>query len=149
MRKGTRFPSMTLNSISSHNGETNPKLLSPLTLAFIGDSVFELMMREYYVKQANRPVKALHSLSAKQVCANAQSQAAELIAPMLTEEEQAVFRRGRNAHTSHTPKSSTEQDYHKATGLEALFGFLYLNGEAERITELFGVIINALSEQEQ
>ncbi|MCR4614877.1 MAG: ribonuclease III [Clostridiales bacterium] len=140
---------MTLNSILSHNGETNPKLLSPLTLAFIGDSVFELMMREYYVKQANRPVKALHSLSADHVCANAQSQAAEIIIPMLTEEEQAVFRRGRNAHTSHTPKSSTEQDYHKATGLEALFGFLYLNGEAERIAELFGVITDAIEERER
>ena len=149
MRKGTRFRYMTLNSISSHNGETNPKLLSPLTLAFIGDSVFDLMMREYYVKQANRPVKALHSLAAKQVCANAQSRAAELVLPMLTEEEQAVFRRGRNAHTSHTPKSSTEQDYHKATGLEALFGFLYLNGQAERIAELFNVILDAIGGQEE
>ncbi|MBR7091980.1 MAG: ribonuclease III [Clostridia bacterium] len=106
--------------------------VSPLNLAFVGDAVFELLVRRRLVQDANRPNAALHSLSVQQVCAPAQAAALDRIMPLLTEEEQAVYRRGRNAHTTRTGG-----EYHKATGLEALFGYLYLGGRIARIQELF------------
>lgn len=114
--------------------------MSPLNLAFIGDTVFDLLVREYFVAQANRPVKVLHSLAAKRVCASSQAHAANVIYPGLSQEEQAVFRRGRNAHTSHTPKNSSGEDYHLSTGFECLIGYLYLAGRNERIREIFDMV---------
>lgn len=116
------------------------KQLSPLTLAFIGDTVYDLFVREEIICKANRPANDLHSLAVKSVKASAQSQAAEIIIPVLTEEELAVYKRGRNAKTSHIAKNSTTGDYHKATGLEALFGYLYLCGNINRLKELFYII---------
>lgn len=116
------------------------KQLSPLTLAFIGDTVYDLLVREELICKANRPANDLHLLAVKQVKASAQSRAAELILPILTEDELAVYRRGRNAKTSHIAKNATTGDYHKATGLEALFGYLYLSGDIHRIKELFYMI---------
>lgn len=115
---------------------------SPLTLAFIGDSVFELMVREALVKEANRPTGDLHQEKVKFVNAAAQAAAYHLIENDLTDEEQDVFRRGRNAHTTHTPKNMTNADYHTATGFEALFGYLYLEKREERLLELFHKIWN-------
>ena len=109
--------------------------LSPLTLAFVGDGVYELMVRETLACQANRPNGMLHKLSVSKVRAEAQSAAMETLLPLLTEEETAVYRRGRNAHT---PRA--DSDYHRATGLEALFGYLYLCGNIPRIRELFAAI---------
>ena len=106
--------------------------ISPLNLAFVGDAVFELLVRGRLVANANRPNAELHKLSVEQVCASAQAAALDKIWPLLTEQEQAVFRRGRNAHTSRSGG-----DYHKATGLEALFGYLYFQGQSDRIRELF------------
>ena len=106
--------------------------ISPLNLAFVGDAVFELLVRGRLVANANRPNAELHKLSVEQVCASAQAVALDKIWPLLTEQEQAVFRRGRNAHTSRSGG-----DYHKATGLEALFGYLYFQGQSDRIRELF------------
>ena len=125
--------------------ECNPKLLSPLNLAFIGDAVFEIFVRESLVCEANRPVNKLHKAAAATVNAASQAAAAAKIMPMLTQEEIAVFKRGRNAHTNHKAKNASEGDYHHATGLEALFGYLYLQGEIERLRELFAIIT---SEQE-
>ena len=116
------------------------KQLSPLTLAFIGDTVYDLLVREELICKANRPANDLHLLAVKQVKASAQSHAAELILPILTEDELAVYRHGRNAKTSHIAKNATTGDYHKATGLEALFGYLYLSGDIHRIKELFYMI---------
>ncbi len=113
---------------------------SPLTLAFIGDSVFELMVREALVKEANRPTGDLHQEKVKFVSASAQADAYRLIEEDLTEEEIEVFKRGRNAHTTHTPKNMTNADYHTATGFEALFGYLYLEKRNERLLELFNKI---------
>lgn len=118
----------------------NAKLLSPLNLAFIGDTVFDLFVRETLVCQANRPVNKLHKEATKMVKAQAQAEAAQKILPLLTEEEMGVFKRGRNAHTNHKAKNASEGDYHYATGLEALFGYLYLSGESARLRELFDVI---------
>ena len=106
--------------------------LSPLALAFVGDGVYSLMVRERLLSQANRPVGELHSQSVRDVRAEAQSAAMARILPLLTEEEEAVFKRGRNAHSTRTGA-----DYHRATGLESLFGYLYLAGRIDRVRELF------------
>lgn len=117
--------------------------VSPLTLAYIGDCVFELLVRERLVCMANRPVNDLHKLCVEQVKAGAQAAAAQKIMPLLTEKELAVYKRGRNAHSGHTPKNASGGDYHCATGFEALIGYLYLNNETQRVLELFGVICQA------
>ena len=110
--------------------------LSPLALAFVGDGVYSLMVRERLLTQANRPVGDLHTLAVKSVCAEAQSRAVERLIPHLTEEEDAAYKRGRNAHTS---RNSAE--YHRATGLEALFGYLYLSDRIDRVRELFALCV--------
>lgn len=115
-------------------------LLSPLTLAFIGDTVYDLLVREEIICDANRPANDLHSLAVKKVKASAQAKAITDIMPMLTEKEMAVFKRGRNAKSGHIAKNASTGDYHKATGLEAVFGYLYLTNQTERIIELYELI---------
>lgn len=110
--------------------------ISPLNLAFVGDGVYDLMVRERLVCLANRPNKELHQLAVQQVRAEAQAAALDRLLPTLSEEEAAVYKRGRNAHTSRSGG-----DYHKATGLEALFGYLYLCGRVDRVRELFALIV--------
>lgn len=121
-------------------GKCEPSLLSPLTLAFIGDTVYDLLVREKLVNDANRPAKKLHEDAVGFVRASAQREAAEVIRPLLTDEEEGILKRGRNAHVSHLPKNGTVSDYHYATAVEALFGYLYLCGRTERLRELFAVI---------
>ena len=113
--------------------------LSAGTLAFVGDAVYGLLVRE---KLADTPRKSgdLHSISVKLVNATAQSKAYELIKEMLSEDEIAMFKRGRNLHTSNTPKNSTKGEYHTATGLETLFGYLHIDGRSTRVKELFNRI---------
>ncbi|MCM1544424.1 MAG: ribonuclease III [Ruminococcus sp.] len=123
-----------------YDKQCNPKQLSPLTLAFIGDTVFDLFVREKLVCEANRPVKKLHAAAAAKVNAAAQAGFVKMLMPHLNETELAVLKRGRNAHTNHKAKNASEGDYHAATGLEALIGYLYLDGQLERIRELFGLI---------
>ena len=120
--------------------EINPKQLSPLNLAFIGDCVYEMLVRESLVADANRPVNDLHRESVKFVSAKAQTEAYEKIRDCLTEEEEAVFKRGRNAKVGHSPKSASQGEYHTATGVEALFGYLYLTDNTARLRELFCMI---------
>ena len=121
--------------------EINPKQLSPLNLAFIGDCVYEMLVRESLVADANRPVNDLHKESVKFVSAKAQTEAYEKIKDCLTDKETAVFKRGRNAKVGHNPKSASQGEYHIATGVEALFGYLYLTENAKRIKELFAIIL--------
>ncbi len=116
-----------------------PMQLNPATLAFMGDGVYGLLVREKLC-EISRPSGELHSLSVKLVNASAQAKSFKLIEPMLSEQEMSVFKRGRNSHTNGTPKNSSSGEYHAATGLEALFGFLYLDGQIERMKELFSVI---------
>lgn len=118
----------------------NPKSYSPAALAFIGDAVYTMLSREYLLCQGNCPSNQLHNKSVSQVKCEAQAAALEKIFDTLTEKEQDICRRGRNLHTAHTPKNSSNADYHSATALEALFGWLYVNDETERIRELFGFI---------
>ena len=113
---------------------------SPLTLAFLGDTVFDLLVRRELVLEGNRPVKDLHKSASEKVCASAQAEAIKRILPALGEDEEAVFRRGRNAHPGSTPKNQSGADYHYATGLECLFGWLYLNGKTDRIKELYALM---------
>ncbi|MDE6123897.1 MAG: ribonuclease III [Eubacterium sp.] len=120
--------------------DVSPRQLSPLNLAFVGDCVYEMLVRETLVCDANRPVNDLHRESVKYVSAKAQTEAFAKIKNLLTEDETALFKRGRNAKVGHSPKSATDAEYHTATGVEALFGYLYLNGETERIKELFKII---------
>ena len=117
---------------------------SPLTLAFMGDAVYEQKTRERLVLLANRPVNELHQMTVKKVCAEYQAAAVEklLAEGMLTEEEQDILRRGRNAGGISAPKHSTVAQYRIATGLECLFGYLHLLGRSERIDEIFEVIWN-------
>lgn len=117
----------------------NPNLLSPSVLAFVGDAVYGLYVR-LHLAEVNRPSGELHKLSVKLVNASAQANAFALIENLLTEKELSVFKRGRNFHTSTTPKSATNKEYHTATGLECLFGFLQLSGEKSRADELFEII---------
>lgn len=115
---------------------------SPLALAFLGDSVYEILAREYLVREANRPAAKLHEQKIQLVCAAFQAQAIDRLIPLLTEEETAVYKRGRNANNT-VPRHTSAQDYHKATGLEALFGYLHLLGEQARLEELFAAIFPA------
>lgn len=113
---------------------------SPLTLAFLGDAVYEQLVREKIVLTANMPVKKLHKEAVERVRAAYQSKAVDVIMPYLTEEEEAVFKRGRNATGNTVPKSSNPVEYRRATALETLFGYLHLTGNSERIVELFDII---------
>lgn len=117
----------------------NPKLLSPATLAFVGDAVYGLLVR-CALSKVNRPAGELHRLSVELVNANAQFKAAEQLLPLLSEEELQIFKRGRNLHTTNIPKSANSEHYHAATGLEALFGFLHLAHRQERLEELFHLV---------
>ena len=120
--------------------EQEAKQYSPLALAFLGDSVYEVMVREQLLREANRPAKQLHNASVAHVRAPYQAAAAARIAPLLTEEEADILRRGRNASGISVPKSATPAEYRTATGFEALFGYLYLRGETARLAALFSVI---------
>ncbi|MCQ2479585.1 MAG: ribonuclease III [Clostridia bacterium] len=120
--------------------QVDPRQLSPLTLAFIGDTVYDLLVREEIICDANRSANDLHALAVKQVKASAQAQAITAIMPELTEEELTIFKRGRNAKTAHIAKNASTCDYHKATGLEAVIGYLYLSGNLQRIKELYNLI---------
>ena len=125
----------------------NPKLdrellnISTLALAHIGDAVFELMVLTWLCTQGIATAKQLHGNAIEYVSARAQSAAFSKLLPNLSEQENDVFKRGRNSHLSSAPRSSSLEEQHVATGLEALFGYLYLNGETKRLDELFSLIV--------
>ena len=109
------------------------RLLSPLQLAYVGDSVHALLVRTYLMEK-NLPVRDMHAAANRAVSAVSQAREAQRIAPLLTEEEAHVFRRGRNAHPHHAgPRSASAGEYAGATGLEALLGYLYLTGRTDRL----------------
>lgn len=117
----------------------DPKEISTLGLAFVGDGVYDLIVREELVCAANRPVRELNVKKVELVRCQAQAELAVRLEPYLTEEEADVLRRGRNAHVTHAPKSATMAQYHRATAFEALLGYLYLSGKIERIRELLAI----------
>lgn len=126
-----------LNSIS----EVEARFKNPLVLAYIGDTVYDLYVRGALVKSSAEGINELHKKACATVNARAQAQAADKLMPLFTEEETDIYKRGRNAKSG-IPKNMSPADYHAATGLEAVIGYLYLTGRSERIEEFFGVILN-------
>lgn len=135
------FPdeSNILNKICQPLSEKEARMYSPLTLAFLGDAVYSLLVRNMLALSANKPTGKLHKESITYVNAAFQAQAIKELLPHLNENEEYIFKRGRNAHSSHSPKNQSDADYRYATGLETLYGYLYLCGETERIKEIFNL----------
>ena len=116
--------------------DVDVKSYSPLVLAYIGDGIYELVIRSIVVERANRSANDLHKKTTRYVKAPAQSAMIEALLPELTEDEEAVYRRGRNAKSYTTAKNASVADYRRATGFEALMGYLYLTGQTDRMLEL-------------
>lgn len=115
--------------------------ISSIGLAHMGDAVFELLVRAWLCAHGGATGRGMHRAAVALVCAESQAEKAEKILPLLTEEEQAVFRRGRNAQVHTVPHHASRAQYGEATALEALLGWLYLRGETERINELFCIMM--------
>lgn len=115
--------------------------ISNLGLAHMGDCVFEILCRAYLCARGGKKVDQLHRDTIQMVKATSQAKFVDKLLPLLTEEELSYYRRGKNAHVHAVPKSATPAEYAKATGLEALFGALYLAGRTERINELFKTVM--------
>ncbi len=124
---------------------TKARLTSPLALAYIGDGIYELMIREWVLSKGNSPVNKLHKKTVSCVCASAQAKAFDYIENDLTNDELAVYKRGRNA-TSSVPRNGNPAEYRKATGFEALFGYLHLSKQTERIDVLFDKVLTQFDE---
>ena len=117
-------------------GEVDIRAYSPLTLAYIGDAVYDLIIRTVVVERANRAASALHKKTSGFVKAKTQSDMVEALIPYLTEEELEIYKRGRNAKSHTMAKNASVSDYRRATGFEALVGYLYLSGNFDRILQL-------------
>ncbi len=122
---------------------------SPLVLAYMGDAVYELMIRERIVRQGNRQVNRLHLASVHLVKAGTQAAMIRLLEPVLAPEELSVYRRGRNAHSHTTAKNASVIEYRMATGFEALVGYLWLSEQKERLQELVETALSKLEEEEK
>ena len=133
-----------LNTSEKH---TEAGALNGLSLAFIGDSVYELLVREYLLKNGSMPIGKLHSLAVEFVRASAQAHFFDIAEPQLNEDELSILYRGRNASSSHIPKGACAIEYRKATGVEALFGWLYLEGRQNRIRELFDLLLQNIPKE--
>lgn len=120
------------------------KAISNLGLAHIGDGVFELLCRSYLCAKGGKNVGNLHRDTINMVKATSQAKFIDQLLPHLTEEELAYYRRGKNSHVHAVPKSASPAEYAKATGLEALFGALYLSGQTDRLNELFKLLIDEI-----
>ena len=125
------YPQLPLKEVNQMN---------MLALAHVGDAVYELLVRSMLCSAKNAPVMQLHRLTVQRVRAEAQAEAVGKLLPLLTEEELAVYKRGRNTKVNSAPHHADIAQYHAATGLDALFGWLYLQGKTERIGELFTAI---------
>lgn len=121
---------------------TDIKSYSGLTLAYIGDAIYDLVIRTYIVEHGNAPVNKLHKQVVKLVQASAQAKLYHIIQDMLTEEEETIYKRGRNAKSFTSAKNADIVEYRTATGLEALFGYLYLTDQTVRLLELIHPILS-------
>lgn len=129
--------------------EVDIQTYSPLTLAYIGDSIYDLMIKSLVINQGNKQVQKLHKETSSMVQASAQSLMMRVIQPHLTEEEHAVYRRGRNAKSVSPAKNQSITDYRRATGFEALMGYLYLKQEFIRMVDLVKIGLNGLHEENE
>ena len=125
--------------------EVDIRAYSPLTLAYIGDCVYDLVIRTVVVERGNEPANKLHKKTVAYVKAQTQASMIEALLPYLTEEEEAVYKRGRNAKSYTSAKNASIGDYRKATGMEALVGYLYLTGQEASIMELIKTGLKELS----
>ena len=117
--------------------------ISNLGLAHMGDCVYEILVRAYLCARGEKTVDRLHRETIRMVKATSQAKFADKMLPMLTETELAYYRRGKNSHVHAVPKSATPAEYAKATGVETLFGYLFLSGQKERANEIFGLVMEA------
>lgn len=124
----------------------SPNQVSPLSLAYIGDAVYEMYIRSYIMHSANMPVSKLHKAATHYVSAKAQSKIYHIIKDKLTPEETDAFKRGRNAHSYTSAKNADIIDYRIATGLEALIGYVYIKKDTERLEEIISMCIDAANE---
>ena len=129
--------------------EVDIKEYSPLTLAYIGDSIYDLIVKSLVVNKGNRQVQKLHAETSSLVQASAQSRMMRMIQGYLTQEERAVYKRGRNAKSISPAKNQSVTDYRRATGLEALLGYLYLKKEWKRMLILVKIGLDSLEEEER
>lgn len=136
---------MDINSLLQKEEIPEINTLSPLSLAFLGDSVYEMFIRTKILSGGNRPANELHKIAVGYVKAKAQSNAAHKIFDMLTEEELTIYKRGRNTNIHTVPKNADMADYRHATALETLIGYLYLKGDNERLLQLLNVAFDSLS----
>ena len=125
-----------------------PELFSPLTLAYLGDAVLELIVREHYIRKSNKQVQKYHKDVTAVVSAISQSAFIDSIESELTEEETAIYHRGRNASVHTMAKHATMAEYKKATGFEALLGYLYLKNDRERLMKLVRLLLEQHGEEE-
>ena len=132
-----------MQSLFPQLSEREVNQLNMLALAHVGDAVYELLVRSMLCREKNAAVVKLHRLTVEKVRAEAQAEAVKKILPLLSEDELAVYKRGRNTKVNSAPHHAEIAQYHAATGLEALFGWLYLQGKTERVEALF----NALMEE--
>ena len=128
--------------------EVDVREYSPLTLAYIGDSIYDLIIKSLVVNEGNRPVKELHRQASRFVQASAQSRMMRVLQEELSEEEHGVYKRGRNAKSVSPAKNQSVTDYRRATGFEALMGYLYLKKEWKRMLELIKEGLKSLEEAE-
>lgn len=118
--------------------------ISNIGLAHMGDCVYEILVRAHLCAQGRKTVQQLHQQTIQMVKATFQAKFVDKMLPILTEEELAYYRRGKNAHPHGVPKSATPAEYAKATGLEALFGYLFLSGQKERANEIFQIVMKEM-----
>lgn len=130
-----------MNYFDLHMPQDQLLNLSSLGLAHLGDSVFEVMVRSWLCLHGKAKVKDLHRATVQYVAAPAQARRFQIIEPLLSSEEADVFRRGRNTAPHSVPKAASRGEYQTATGLEALFGWLYLQGRTERLNQLFDAMM--------
>ena len=132
------------NYFHMHMDKQQINAISNLGLAHIGDGVFELLTRSWICAHGDQTVNRMHRDTIALVKATSQAKFADKMLPLLTEDEKALYRRGKNSHVHAVPKSATPAEYAKATGVEALFGGLYLAGQTDRINEIFVTVMEEL-----
>lgn len=135
---------MNIVDIIGEDKQPDVRTLSSLTLAFVGDSVYELFVRTKILSEGNRPANELHKIAVGYVKAKAQSTAMHMIRDSLSEEELTIYKRGRNTNIHTVPKNADMNDYRQATGLEALIGYLYITNQQERLYEIMEMVFAAL-----
>lgn len=134
MREGLELKNVDINTYSG------------LSLAYIGDAVYDLIIRSLTMSKGNMQVNKMHQMTSSVVCAVSQAKAVDIIMDVLTEEETSVYKRGRNTKPHTMAKNATTEEYKKATGFEALVGYLYIKGEYERLIELVRIALKELGE---